>query len=464
MTRKVLNGWMIALINIAAVCNIKNFPLLAEYGLSIVLFLILSAIFYFIPVAFVSAELASAWPDRGVYTWVKEGLGSKWGFLAIALQWTSNVIWYPTILSVIAGTLAYIINPDLATNNTYVMWVILVAFWSATFINFLGMKVSGWISSITALFGTIIPMTLIIVLGGVWIVGDHPSQIIFKWENLFPDFSSLNQFVLLSGVLLGLSGLEMSAVHARDVQNPRRDYPKGIFISAVAILIFSIFGALAIAAVIPKEKIELASGAMEAFRLLFQAFHMPWATPLIAIVSLIGALGMMSTWIVGPSRGLLGTAEHGDLPPLFQKINKKGMPVNILIAQAVIVSALSFVFLFMPTVNSSYWALVALASILYQILYILMFIAAIKLRKRHPKLERPYKVPFGAIGMWTFSLFGIFGSFFGFFFGFFPPSQFATGKLVLYELFLIGTTILFCGLPLCIFAQRKPSWHKKNPS
>ena len=66
---------MIALINVAAVCNIKNFPLLAEYGLSVVLFLILSAIFFFLPVAFVSAELASAWPDRGVYTWVRIALG-----------------------------------------------------------------------------------------------------------------------------------------------------------------------------------------------------------------------------------------------------------------------------------------------------------------------------------------------------------------------------------------------------
>ena len=462
LKKKALNGWMIALINVAAVCNIKNFPLLAEYGLAIVLFLILSAIFFFLPIAFVSAELSSAWPDRGVYTWVRTALGPRMGFLAIWLQWISNVIWYPTILSFIAATFAYIIDPDLATNKTYVMSIILVAFWAATFINFLGMRVSGWISSLTALFGTILPIALIIFLGAVWIFGDHPSQIAFTWDAIFPDLSSMNQLVLLSGVLLGLAGLEMSAVHARDVRDPRRDYPRGIFLSAFLIIIFSILGALAIAAIVPSKEIELASGGMEAFRLLFVAFKMPWATPIIAAVTFIGALGMMSTWIVGPSRGLLATAEHGDLPPCFHKVNAKGMPINILLAQAVIVTALSLVFLFMPSVNSSYWALVALASILYQVMYIIMFISAIVLRHKHPMLERPYRIPCGDAGIWVVGLLGMIGASFGLYFGFFPPSQFDTGKLLTYEGFLIGGSLLFCILPLWIFTVRKSSWHKKQ--
>src|SRR5262249_21241053 len=155
-----------------------------------------------------------------------------------------------------------------------------------------------------------VPIALIIILGAVWVFGNHPSQITFSWSGILPDLSSINQLVLLSGILLGLSGLEMSAVHARDVKNPKSDYPKGIFLSAILIIVFSILGALAIGAIVPVEKIELASGGMEAFSLIFQAFKMPWATPIVAAVTFIGALGMMSTWIVGPSRGLYATAEH----------------------------------------------------------------------------------------------------------------------------------------------------------
>src|SRR5579872_3211357 len=419
-SKKNLTAFMIALINVCAICNIKNFPLLAEYGLSIIIFLALSAVFFFIPVALVSAELASGWPERGVYTWVKVALGPRLGFLAIWLEWIENVIWYPTILSFIASTFAYIINPDLANSKIYVMGAILITFWSMTFVNFLGMRVSGWISSIAALFGTIIPIVLIILMGAAWIFGGHPVQIDISWKAVVPDLGSINQLVLLSGVLLGLAGMEMSAVHAKEVKDPQRDYPRGIFLSAVLILIFSTLGALAIASIVPNSKIQLASGGMEAFRYLFEAFNMPWAMPIIAAITTFGALGMMSTWIVGPSRGLFATAEHGDLPPVFHKANKHGMPTNILITQAIIVTVLSMIFLFMPSVNSSYWALVALASLLYMLMYILMFIAGLILHHKHAHVPRVYKVPGGKVGMWVISLFGIFGSSFGVIISFFP--------------------------------------------
>lgn len=449
---------MIALINVCAICNIKNFPLLAEYGLSIIFFLALSALFFFVPVALVSAELASGWPERGVYTWVKEALGPRLGFLAIWLEWIENVIWYPTILSFIASTFAYMIDPSLASHKLFVLGVILITFWVMTFINFLGMRVSGWISSLAALFGTIIPIVLIIIMGAFWILAGHPVQIEFSLKSLFPDLTSINQLVLLSGVLLGLAGMEMSAVHAKEVRHPQKDYPRGIFLSALLILVFSALGALAIGAIVPNAQIQLASGGMEAFRYLFAAFNWPWGMPLIAAITTFGALGMMSTWIVGPSRGLYATAEHGDLPPIFHKANKHGMPVNILLTQAIIVTILSFIFLFMPSVNSSYWALVALASLLYMIMYVLMFISALVLRYKAPHVPRLYKVP----AIWFFCLLGIIGASFGVVISFFPPSQIDTGSLAVLETFLVGSTLIFCIAPFLIFASRKPHWHKKE--
>lgn len=453
--KRVLTASTIALINVCAVCNIKNFPLLAEYGLSILLFLALSALFFFIPVSLVSAELASAWPERGVYTWVKEGLGPKLGFLAIWLQWIENVVWYPTILSFIAATFAYLFNPALATQTSYLLPTIVIAFWVATLINFLGMRVSGWISSLSALFGTLIPIALIILLGIGWLLAGHPSEISWSWGALLPDLTSLNELVLLSGVLFGLAGMEMSAVHAKDVAHPRRDYPRAILLSALLILVFSALGALSIASVVPAEKIQLASGSMEAFQALFNAFGIPWATPLIAALMTFGALGMMSSWIVGPSRGLLASAQDGDLPRLFRRENRHGMPTAILVIQAGIVTFLSLIFLLMPSVNSSYWILLALASILYQIMYLLLFIAAIRLRYKRAHTDRPYQVPGGTKGMWVISLLGLIGSSFALLISFVPPSQIETGGLLVYESLLIGGALLFCLLPFGIYAWEK---------
>lgn len=459
---RLLTATTIAFINLAAICNIKNFPLFAEFGLSIVALLMLAAVIFFIPAAFVSAELASGWPDRGVYTWVREALGPRLGFIAIWLQWIENVIYYPTILSFIAAAIAYIFDPALATSKTFVICTILITFWAATLVNFLGMRISGIISVVTALFGTVVPVVLITFLAALWLFKGLPSQIPFTFKSLTPNFSSLKDLVLFSGVLFGLAGVEMSAVHAKNVENPKIAYPRGIFLSAILILAFSTIGALAIGVIVPVQEIQLASGAMEAFRALLEAFNLGWTMPIVAAVVTFGALGMLSTWIVGPSRGLYATAMHGDLPPIFHKENKRGMPVSILVAQGLIVTVLSLVFLFMPSINSSYWILLSLAALLYQLMYVLMFIAAIVLRYKFPKVNRAYRVPFGNVGMWIVATLGILGSLFGFFLCFIPPSQFETGNLFIFEAFLIGSTIVFCLIPVLIYALRKPSWHLKN--
>ncbi len=460
--KKVLTASSIAFINLAAICNIKNFPLLAEFGLTIIPLLALAAFFFFIPASLIASELASGWPEKGIYTWVREALGPRWGFIAIWLQWIENVIYYPTLLSFIAAACAYIFDPVLATDKRYIIGVILSVFWLMTIVNFSGMRVSGFISFMTSFIGTLIPVFLIALLSSIWLIKGKPSQISFSMESLKPDFSSLQSLVLLSGVLFGLSGMEMSSVHAKDVKNPGKDYPKAILLSAVLILIASAIGALSIGVIIPKEKIELASGAMEAFRALLDAFHMPWAMPLIAFVVTFGAIGMLSTWIVGPSRGLYATALHGDLPPIFHKANKKDMPTGILLIQAILVSFLCLVFLFMPSINSSYWILLALSTILYQIMYVLMFVSAIVLRYKKPNVERGFRIPFGNVGMWIVCILGSIGSCFGLFISFVPPSQFDVGKTLIFESFLAGLTFVFCLFPIVIYSIRKPSWKLKT--
>lgn len=465
MTRpktRLLTASTIAFINLAAICNIKNFPLFAEFGLAVVALLALAAIIFFIPAAFVSAELASGWPERGVYTWVREALGPRMGFIAVWLQWIENVIYYPTILTFIAAAIAYIFDPELATNKTFLISTILITFWIATLVNFLGMRISGLISVITALLGTVVPVVLITILSAGWLMKGLPSQISFNMRALAPDLHSLKELVLFSGILFGLAGVEMSAVHAKNVQNPRIAYPKGIFLSAILILGFSTIGALAIGVIVPIHDIQLTSGAMEAFRYVLDAFHVSWAMPIVAAIVSFGALGMLSTWIVGPSRSLFATAMHGDLPPFFHKENKSGMPIGILIAQGVIVTILSLVFFFMPSINSSYWILLSLAALLYQLMYVLMFVSAIILRYKYPKVERMYRIPFGNIGMWIVGCIGILGSLFGFMLCFIPPSQFDTGDLFFFESFLIVSCIIFCLIPVLIYHLRKPSWHLKN--
>jgi len=460
--KRTLNIFLLAMINVAAICSIKNWPLTAELGFSSLFYFILTSLLFFIPVSLVSAELATGWPQHGgIYAWVKQAFGHKIGFLAVWLLWIENVVWYPTTISFIAGTLAFIVNPHLVQNTLYMFCIILGIFWGTTFINLLGMKMSGWISSLGVILGTIIPGIIIITLGIVWICSGNPSNITFSWNTFVPSLSP-TQLALLAGVLLGFAGMEMSAVHAHDVKNPQKNFPRAIFLSATIIIVLSILGTLAVAIVIPRHEINLVSSGMETIAFFLRSYGFHYLTPFIAIVMVIGALGAVSTWIVGPSKGLLAAAQDGDLPPICHKKNKHNVPVGILFIQGILVSILSTVFLLIPDVNSSFWMLTVLTSQLYLIMYILMFIAGIVLRYTQPDVLRSYKIPYGNIGMWLVAGAGIVSSLFALIIGFVPSSQLETKHYLFYELFLLLGILIFCLAPFIILKCKTSQWNEPS--
>jgi putative glutamate/gamma-aminobutyrate antiporter len=457
--KRVLNTFMLAMINVAAVCSIKNWPINAEYGVASLFFLGIAALCFFIPIALVSAELATGWPESGgVFVWVKEAFGHRLGFLAMWYLWMTNIPWYPTILAFIAGAISFIIDPELANNKLYMVIMVLVLFWTATFLNLRGMKTSGWISTIGVILGTILPGCVIIMLGCIWAANGRPMQIEFTWKEFLPDLTHLDQLVLLTGMILSLAGIEMSAVHAQEVKHPQKDYPKAILLSAILIIILSSLGTLAIASVIPQKTMSLVSGGLDAFAYFFKAYHLGVFMPAIALCIAVGAYSQMSTWLVGPAKGLLAVAKIGDLPAVCHQLNKHGMPISLLIFQAIVVSLMALVFLIMPSVSSSFWILIALTAQFYVLLYILMFAAAIRLRYTRPHVKRAYKVPGGFFGIWIIGGVGIIVSMFTLFMGFIPPSQLSTGSLIFYESFLFLGIILSTLVPFIILLFKKRGW------
>lgn len=455
-----LTIFLLAMINVAAICGIKNWPITAQYGFSSLFFYLFAALGFFIPASLVSAELASSWPKNGgIYAWVKEALGHKMGFLAIWFQWIANVVWYPTILSFVATAVAYTFNPSLVSSSLFTYFAILLLYWGATLINFKGMKVSGWISTIGVIGGTMIPGLLIIGLGLYWYFSGRPLQIEMNWHTFLPNLSDMNHLAFLAGTVLGFAGIEMSAVHVRDVVNPQKNYPKAILLSVVIILGLSILGTLAIAVVIPQKNINLLSASLDSLNFFLKCVHLEFLTPLFTFLVGFGALGSVVAWIIGPSRGLLTAAQDGDLPPILHKMNKQHMPVAMLVLQGLIVTALATVFLLMPSVSSSFWILLALASILNNIMYLFMFITAIVLRYKQPKTPRPYRIGGGLFGMWIVSGVGFLVSVLTVIVGFFPPSNMEIKHVVYYELFLVLGTVLFSILPLLILLCKKPSWN-----
>ncbi len=461
--RRVLSIFVLAMLNVSIMASLRNLPLVSEYGLSALCYFFAVALFFLIPCALVSAELATGWPKTGgVYVWVREALGDRWGFFAIWMQWVHNVAWYPVILSFVATTLAYVIDINLVQNKFYVLAVILIGFWGMTLGNYLGIKTSSWFSAIGVILGTILPGLLVISLGALWLMLGKPSHMTYSAEALLPDLSSIQNVVFLAGLFLAFAGLEVSAAHAGDVEKPKKNYPRAILLAALITFFVFMLGALAIGTVIPKEQINLVSGLMQAFEIFFNAYNIGWILPIMGVLLIIGAIAEVNAWIVGPVKGLYATTMHGNLPPQFHKLNKHGVPTNLLLVQGVIVSISSCVFLFMPSLSSSFWILTALSAQTYLMMYILMFIAAIRLRYSKAKVERAYEVPFGKKGMWAIAGTGAAASLFAFGIAFIPPEQLDVGSLLFYESFLIIGVVLMSAIPLIVYEFRKPHWFKKD--
>src|SRR5580700_5603826 len=193
---RTLSIFTLAMINLAAVGSVKNWPVVAEYGFASIFYLLLAVVIFLLPVSFVAAELATGFPKSGgVFAWVKEAFGHRTGFLAIWLLWAQNLFWYPTILSFIAAMIAYVFDPSLSNHMLYTLSIILICFWAATIANLCGMKISGWISTFGVIFGTFIPGSLIIALGATWYFTGNPMEISFNWDSFIPNMGSIDQIV-----------------------------------------------------------------------------------------------------------------------------------------------------------------------------------------------------------------------------------------------------------------------------
>ncbi len=461
-----LNIFALTLLITSAIDSIRNLPATAMFASSLVFFLLFSAIIFLIPTALVSAELAANINEGGIYQWARLAFGERAGFLAVWLQWVNNLIWFPTMLSFIAGTAAYLIDPALVHNKVYLIGVILSTFWLLTILNLKGIRLSSQFTSICTIIGLLIPMATIISLLVAWFIMGKPLQMHLTAANIFPSWQHPENWIALTAIMMGFAGMELATVHIKDVHNPQKTFPRALSISTFIILVTMILGSLAIAFVLPGNQINLVNGTMETFSYYLSAFHLTWLTPILTIFLVLGSLGGIISWMISPIKGLAQAAQFGYLPPIFKKLNQHDVPQNLLILQGVVVSFVCIAFLLFPSVNASYWLLSDLSTQLYMFMYVLMFICAIRLRTKfryHQNNTETFVIPGKKFGHGLVCLLGLLGCLITICVGFIPPSQIDIVSPFYYEiLFCSGMVIMV--LPILFFYQyqRKNNFNKES--
>lgn len=456
---QLLSWPVMAFLIIACTGSIAQLSAASEYGLGAITIYLIPAILFMIPSALISAELATGW-NGGVFAWVQEAFGDRLGFQAIWLQWIQSVALYPTLLAFAAASLAYAFGkPNLAENGAYTGIIILVIFWIATLVAFRGLNASARLSTVGLTLGTLIPGAALILLMFIWLGKGEPSAVPLQASDIIPTWNGISSLVLIIGTFIAFAGLEVNAVHIREMRNPGRNYPKGVALAVVIIFIMYVLGTISIAVAVPTSQLNLDAGAAQALVAYMTGLNAGLGGRVLSFLLAFGSLAAAATWVIGPSRGLLLVGRKGYLPQRLQATNQQDVQVPILVVQAIIVSVLAIAFVLIPSVSNAFWVLQTITVELYMLMYVLMFLSGWRLRSKRPDVPRAFRVP----GMTLVAALGVFAAVSAIAIGFIPPSQLGSSvPPAAYALGILAGVLILAIPPQIIYHFRRPNWLPKQ--
>lgn len=455
-------------ITMAFFGTVRSVPTLSITGWTQIFYMLVAAIVFALPIALMSAELSTGFPEEGgPQVWVRNALGEKWGFVTSWLLWVQMFFGMVMVSSTIGVLLGYVIDkPELSSNNYFIFALILISYWGVTLLNlkFDMVKVAGnW----GAVIGVYIPFVILVVLGVTYMIknGIQPNSYLgdFKPSDLIPNFKDLGSLTYLSGIIFIFAGVEISSVHANNIENPKRNYPVAVITSVVLLVTFNIIAGLTVSNAVPRGELELAN-ITQPYLIFCENLGIPSIfVNIISLMILIGVLVQLSAWVLGPSKSMIKVAEEGNLPKFFQKRTKKDIPITFVMIQAIVISLVSFLYVVVPDVNSAFLIITITTTILYCIVYALIAISAIRLRYNMPNVKRPFRLGSKGNGlMWFVSIFSMIGIVLTIIVSLIPPSILKPSQYTGYVIYQVVATVVMIGIALVINKCKKPEWKKED--
>ncbi|GEK28105.1 amino acid permease [Furfurilactobacillus siliginis] len=457
----------------AMLMSADEYPAFAQSGLLATGFLILAGLLWFLPVALVSAQMATmpGWGDGGIYTWVKGSLGQRSGFIAVFFQWLQITVNFITMIYFIIGVLAFAVDmPALNSNPWLKLALFLLIYWVMTAIQLRGINGTDKVVKWTFLFGIVLPALILLGLSVTYLLEGHHVQFV---TNFAANRTTLTTHFSLTSVVpfvLAFTGIEASAAYVNNLRNARRNYPLILLILVLFAITLDSFGGLSVAAVVPAKALSLNQGVIEAINKMVHSVTVGTFTPVVKGIGLLMAIGMLgeiSSWIVGPVRSLLVTAEDEILPARFNQVNKQQVPVHLVFLQGGLVSIIAFILTIgFGGNNAAFSMAMSLTVMLYLVMYILMFIAFLNLVRKGKMAAATFRIPGNKVVHLLLGLLGLGSSMVVFTSTFLPTasSHLSTGVYAaIMSLFFL--TVL--GITLWLYSRRRTqsttkTWHIRH--
>jgi len=362
-----------------------------------VLLVLVTPLLWSMPIALMAAELSSAMPaEGGYYVWVRTAMGRFWavqeGWWTICYMVVDLAV-YPVLfvnyVAFFVPSLRLSESGAVGSSSAWLTrWMIAVGvIVIATAINWRGAHAVGK-SSVISLAFVVVPFLLLIAFAfSRHGAASHAVAIVAA--DLRHQQSAKTLLALgLGTVLWNYMGWDNTSTFAGEVNDPQRNYPRGIILALVMTIAAYVIPTIAGIAVTTDTSVWSESRGWPEIGALAAG---PWLGIVFAVAAIVSAWSLFNSQLLYVSRLPYAMALDRWLPsPLASASETTGVPrVSLWVSctVAALLAALSF------------GKLVVIDVLLYSAALSLEFVALIVLRRKRPDLRRPFRVPGGWVSI-----------------------------------------------------------------
>ena len=353
---------------------------------------LLVSIFYFLPLTAIIAELASVNQNKrgGIYSWIAFSLGDRWAFFGTWSYFIANLFYLQFVFSrlpVMASWALFGENRFSNESGTFLPYFAIVLCLTLTWIATKGVKQFSKLSSLGGKF-TFLATGLFIIFAVLAYLQGTPSATEWTRETVIPDFST-SYFATFSWLLFAVAGAEVAGTYIQEVDNPRRNFPRGVLIATLLIATAYVLGSWAVSLVASPDVLT-AAGLKDANYIVYQILAENWGISGKLVVQLYSAVLLLTSiaayvvWIESPIRAMFAEVPENTFPKLLTAQDKTGSFSNALWIQAGIVVFLNLVPLIgLSSIDVLFRLLTDLSALSLVIPYIILAVAFLVFRLRN---------------------------------------------------------------------------------
>lgn len=229
-------------------------------------------------------------------------------------------------------------------------------------------------------------------------------------------------------------------------------------------MMYFVIGAFSIAMTVPKADIQNSTGFVYTYGHLLSSIGLPGDLlgKIVGVLLACGIIGELSNWLAGPNQGLFVAARQGYMPKYFAKPNKRGVPMRIVVLQAIVVTITALMITFDSGENADFAFNVSMAATTaqYLMVYLMMIVAYIVLKNKYENLHRTYRMSNSRTFSIVVAVIGFFITLMAFFITFIPAEGTPAHLRSTYVITLIIMVVIVGILPLIMYRYHD-KWSKE---